>query len=158
MFRILILENCIFSLKMRYFWLSGPNGSPDKKLKHKENVAHRMFMGGCIIDLVWKNDSLYLIIAMFSYKWVTLYFSLFSLHSWQTAYQVSLGQIVVWQSPISSPSLSPLRHHCDLLFTQDSQSLSEWNVCQICRDAEFPQLYNVLSQRFVLFLACSVGK
>ena len=32
-----------------------------------------MFMGGCIIDLVWKNDSLYLIIAMFSYKWVTLY-------------------------------------------------------------------------------------
>ena len=30
-------------------------------------------MGGCIIDLVSKNDSLYLLIAMFSYKWVTLY-------------------------------------------------------------------------------------
>ena len=50
--RVLILENCIFPLKMRGFLLSGPNGSPDKKLKHKGNVAHRTFRGGCVIDLV----------------------------------------------------------------------------------------------------------
>ena len=71
--RILISGICIFHLKMRVFWLSGPNGSPDKKLKHEGNVAHRTFRGGCVLHLVLKNDSLYPKIAMFSYKWVTLY-------------------------------------------------------------------------------------
>ena len=89
--RILISGNCIFHLKMRVFWLSGPNGSPDKKLKHEGNVAHRTFRGGCVIYLVLKNYSSYQKIAMFSYKWVTLYnvnwvFSkrFFSRHIFQT--------------------------------------------------------------------------
>ena len=71
--RVLISENCISHLKMRVFWLSGPNGWPDKKLKHKGNVAHSTFRGGCVIDLVWKNYSLYVKIAIFSYKLDTLY-------------------------------------------------------------------------------------
>ena len=62
-----------FSPKNEVFWLSGPNGWPDKKLKHKGNVAHRTFRGGCVIDLVWENDSLYVDIAIFSYKLDTLY-------------------------------------------------------------------------------------
>ena len=73
--RVLISENCISHLKMRVFWLSGPNGWPDKKLKHKGNVAHSTFRGGCVIDLVWKNYSLYVKIAIFSYKLDTLYIS-----------------------------------------------------------------------------------
>ena len=71
--RILISGNCIFHLKMRVFWLSGPNGSPDKKLKHEGNVAHRTFRGDCVICLVLENYSSYQKIAMFSYKWVTLW-------------------------------------------------------------------------------------
>ena len=81
--RVLISENCISHLKMRVFWLSGPNGWPDKKLKHKGNVAHSTFRGGCVIDLVWKNYSLYVKIAIFSYKLDTLYISFLSTyHIW----------------------------------------------------------------------------
>ena len=66
-------RNLHFPPKNEVFLLSGPNGSPDKKLKHEGNVAHRTFRGAYVIFLVLKNCSLYPKIAMFSYKWVTLY-------------------------------------------------------------------------------------
>ena len=95
--RVLISENCISHLKMRVFWLSGPNGWPDKKLKHKGNVAHSTFRGGCVIDLVWKNYSLYVKIAIFSYKLDTLYIDK-EIQSWasllKSEYTTSISKAV----------------------------------------------------------------
>ena len=117
--RILISGICIFHLKMRVFWLSGPNGSPDKKLKHEGNVAHRTFRGGCVLHLVLKNDSLYPKIAMFSYKWVTLYIKaciLRSLNGVMAIYRTLTKRFVLAFGVVKSRLCAKYRPYCTILF------------------------------------------